>query len=153
MACLATHFGKCSRSSRFTNFVAGVVLENAQARFVVIVENREGTWTAPGTVIGSPRPERPRAAVTPDHLPLQRMNCKLSGNVDAEGNWDGDVWFAVTGLAAVDAEAVSIVVDGQEYREPIGEDGLAFAIARIRTADEPTVIVHTRDGRRVKATR
>ncbi|MBY8856055.1 hypothetical protein K7711_06160 [Nocardia sp. CA2R105] len=131
--------------------VAGVVLDSAQARFVVLVENLEGTWTAPGTIIGSPRPECPRAAVTPDHLPLQRMNRKRSGQVDAEGNWAGDVWFAVTGIAAEDATEIAVIVDGREQREPIGDDGLALAVTRIRATDEPTVIVHTRDGRAISA--
>ncbi|MGF6885644.1 hypothetical protein ABIA39_007439 [Nocardia sp. GAS34] len=61
--------------------------------------------------------------------------------------------FAVTGLAAEDAEAIAIVVDGQEHREPIGVDGLAFAFARARGDSEPEVIVHTRDGRAVTAVR
>lgn len=147
-----THFGSgyAAVAIRAREDVAGVVLDNAENRFVVLVENRAGTWTAPGTIIGSPRPERPRAATTPDLLPLQRMNRKRSGVVDAEGNWTSDMWFAVTGLAAEDATEIAVIVDGHEHREPIGEDGLAFAVARIRATDEPTIVVHTRDGRAVR---
>lgn len=132
--------------------VAGVVLDSEQARVVVIVENTDGVWTAPGTIIGSPPPERPREPTTPDHLPLARMNRKRTGKVDAAGNWVGDAWYAVIGLAAEDATEISVVVDGREYREPVGDDGLAFAFARIHPDDEPVVYVHTRDGRTVRAT-
>jgi hypothetical protein len=132
---------------------AGVVLDSEQARVAVIVENTDGEWTAPGTIVGSPPPECPRATVTPDHLPLARMNLKRTGKVDAAGNWTGDVWFAVLGLAAQDATEIAIIVDGRERRERIGDSGVAFAIARIQPDDEPTVYVHTREGRAVRATR
>ncbi|MQY20282.1 hypothetical protein [Nocardia macrotermitis] len=132
--------------------VAGVVMDSEQARAVVIVENTDGIWTAPGAIIGSPPPERPREPATPDHLPLARMNRKRTGQVDAAGNWVGDVWYAVTGLAAEDATEIAVIVGGHEYREPIGDGGLAFAFARIHAEDEPVVFVHTRDGRAVRAT-
>lgn len=131
---------------------AAVVLDSAEARFVFFVENQDGIWTAPSMVTGGPVPEGPRAERTPDYRPLKRMSRKKSGHPIVDGEWPDECWFAVTGLAAEDATEIAVIVDGDEHREPIGEDGLAFAIARIRTADEPAVIVHTRDGRAVRAT-
>ncbi len=82
-------------------------------------------------------------------MPLQRLNRKRFGSLDREGARSEFVWFAVTGLAAEDAMEISIVVDGQETREPIGDAGLAFALARVHRDDEPQVFVHTGDGRRI----
>ena len=131
--------------------VAGVVMDNPTARFVVIVENRSGVWTAPGCILGGPRPARLREARTPDYRPLQRLSRKHTGMLDANGNRTDHVWFAVTGLAAEDATEISVVIDGTETREPIGEDGLAFAVARVPHGCDPEVYVHTQDGRRIAA--
>lgn len=131
---------------------AAVVLDSDEARFVLFVEDRDGVWTAPSMITGGPVPEGPRLERTPDDWPLKRMSRKKSGHPVVDGEWPDECWFAVTGLAAEDATEIAIIVDGHEHHEPIGEDGLAFAIAWIRTAAEPTVIVHTRDGRAVRAT-
>ncbi len=72
------------------------------------------------------------------------MSRKWSGSPD-ELDYE---WFAVAWLAALDAIEISLVADGQETREPIGDDGLAFAVGRIRLGSEPEMYVHTRDGRR-----
>lgn len=136
---------------RLCQGAAAVVLDSDKARFVLFVEDRDGMWTAPGMIGGGPVPEGPRLERTPEDWPLKRMARKKSGHPVIDGEWPDECWFAVTGLAAEDATEIAIIVDGHEHREPIGEDGLAFAIARIRTVDEPAVVVHTRDGRAVSA--
>lgn len=130
---------------------AAVVMDSSTARFIVIAEDKGDGWTAPAMTIGSPRPDGPRAARTPDDRPLNRMSRKRSATLDDERQWPEHVWYAVTGLAAEDATEISIVVDGREHREPIAEDGLAFVVARIQRDHEPEVYVHTQDGRRVIA--
>lgn len=127
------------------------MLDSDRARFTIFVENQDGVWTAPPMITGGPAPEGPRSERAPDHRPLKRMSRRKSGHPMAAGEWPDECWFAVTGLAAEDATEIAIIVDRHEHREPIGDDGLAFAIARIRSDDEPTVIVHTRDGRAVRA--
>ncbi len=131
--------------------IAAVVMDSEDARFVIIMESTDGAWKAPAIVIGSPPPAGPRAEHTPDYRPLQRLSRKRSAQLDADLEWPEYSWFAVTGLAAEDATEISIAVDGSEYREPIGDNGLAFAIARVHRDSEPEVYVHTRDGRRVLA--
>lgn len=130
---------------------AAVVMDSDDARFVVIMEDVDGTWKAPAMVIGSPPPAGPRPERTPDSRPLQRLSRKRSAQLDADLRWPEYSWFAATGLAAKDAAEISVIADGREYREPIGADGLAFAIARVRHDVEPEIFVHTQDGRRIAA--
>lgn len=131
--------------------VVGVVLDSDEARFTVIVQDREGVWTPPTITVGSPRPTEPRQTRTQDYMPLQRLNRKRFGSSDRDGARPEFVWFCITGLAAEDAAEVSIVVDGHEHTEPIGAAGLAFAIARMHRDDQPEVYVRTQDGRRIAA--
>jgi len=105
----------------------------------------------PSLPTAAPIPEGPRADRTPDYRPLKRMSRKRSGGSVVKDQWPEQCWFAVTGLSALDATEIAVVVDGHDHREPIGADGLAFVIARIRTEQEPTVVVHTRYGRAVTA--
>lgn len=136
---------------RIMDNAAAVVMDSTNARFVIVVEDMDGVWTAPSMLTAAPIPEGPRAERTPDLRPLKQMSRKRSGWPVVKGQWPDQCWFAVTGLAALDATEIAVIVEGHEHREPIGADGLAFAIARIRTEQEPTVVVHTHDGRAVTA--
>ncbi len=129
--------------------VVGVVLDSEEARAVLIIENHDGVWVPPSVTVGGSRPTEPRHPRTLDYEPLQRRNRKRVGTLDGDGNRSEYGWFAVTGLAAEDAEAISIVVDDHEHREPIGDDGLAFGLARVHRDQDPQVYVHTTDGRRI----
>ncbi|WP_067663992.1 hypothetical protein [Nocardia miyunensis] len=133
---------------RVIDDAVAVTMDSTKARFIIIMEDIDGEWSAPSTLVGTTRPDGPRAERTPDHLPLKQMSRKRVPTLRAPDQ----SWFAVAGLAAQDAAEVSIVVDGHEYREPIDANGTAFAIVRIREGQEPTAFVHTRDGRAVKAT-
>lgn len=127
--------------------IAAVLMDSAENRIIIIVENRDGTWTPPGMVTGTSRPAGPRATRTPDHLPLNRLSRKRYARLDVNGDRPEYSWCAIAGLAAQDATEISIVADGRETREPVDDDGLAFALARVHRDHEPKVYVHTRDGR------
>ncbi|WP_067891142.1 hypothetical protein [Nocardia vaccinii] len=132
---------------RVMDDAVAVTMDSTEARFIIIMENIDGEWSAPSMLGGTTRPQAPRYERTPVGLPLKQMSRKRVPTLRQPDQW----WFAVAGLAAEDAESVSITVNGEEHREPIGEDGVAFAIVGIRATDEPTVVVHTRDGRAVSA--
>lgn len=123
-----------------------------QGQCVVFVQFRDGRWVAPGMIGGSSRLDGPRANRTPDYMPLHRKSTKMFANPNADGTPQDEGWFAVTGLAALDAVSVSVCSTLEENVTPVGTDGLVFAIGRARWMEEPDVYVHTNDGRRVSAT-
>jgi hypothetical protein len=129
-----------------------VLVDCEQGRCAVFVQLRDGHWVAPGMIIGSTRPDKPRADRTPDYMPLHRKSTKRFAHPSADGTPQDEGWFAVTGLAAHDAVSVSVRSELDDSITPISEDGLAFAIVRARWTEEPDVYVHTSDGRRVSAT-
>jgi hypothetical protein len=134
---------------RVMDDAVAVSMDSTKARFIVIMEDIDGKWSAPSTLVGTTCPEGPRPERTPDYLPLKQMSRKHVPTLRTPDQ----SWFAIAGLAAKDAVEISIVVDGREHREPIGADGTAFAIVRIHEGQEPAAFVHTSDGRAVKATR
>lgn len=129
--------------------IAAVVLDNADARFTIFVEDLDGRWTAPSYIGGASRPSRPRKAHTSDHCPLDKFSRKrFTPHASGEGRPDA-VWFAVTGLAALDAVSVSVISELDEQTAPVDENGLAFVVVRALPDEQPRVYVHTRDGRSV----
>ncbi|WP_249644543.1 hypothetical protein [Nocardia sputi] len=131
--------------------VVAVLIDGERGRYVSFVRLDHGHWIAPSMITGSPRPDGPRAERTPNHRPLHRKSAKLFTLPNPDGTPQDESWFAVTGLAALDAVRVSVTSELDEQTTPISTDGLAFAIVRARTSEDPRVYVHTRDGRRVAA--
>ncbi|MBF6339424.1 hypothetical protein IU450_26530 [Nocardia abscessus] len=129
--------------------IVAVLVDGERGRYVSFVRFEDEGWIAPGMIIGSPRPEGPRADRTPNHLPLQRKSTKLFTLPNPDGTRRDESWFAVTGLAARDAVHVSVTSELEERIAPIGSDGLAFAVVRARTSEDPRIYVQTCDGRRV----
>jgi hypothetical protein len=128
--------------------VVAVVLDSDDKRFTVFVEYRDGEWVAPDFISGTPRRVRQRESIT-GHRPLYDMSRKWFGWSADEDESDQVGWCSVTGLAALDAVAVSVTSALESTTSPIGDSGLAFAVVRGRRGDKPVVEVHTRDGRTV----
>ncbi|MGQ4598684.1 hypothetical protein [Nocardia sp. R6R-6] len=128
--------------------MVAVVLESGDKRFTVHVEYRDGEWVAPNFVCGTPRRDRQREAVT-GHQPLCEQSRKWFHWPAGEQESDPVGWHSVTGIAALDAVAVSLTSTLESSTSPIGESGLAFTLVQGRWADKPVIGVHTRDGRTV----
>ncbi|MEU2035307.1 hypothetical protein [Nocardia amamiensis] len=131
--------------------IVAVLIDGERGRYVSFVRLEHGRWIAPSMITGSPRPNAPRADRTPNHQPLHRKSAKLFTLPNPDGTPQDESWFAVTGLAALDAVQVSVTSELDEQTAPISTDGLAFAVVRARTSEDPRIYVHTRDGRRVPA--
>ncbi|MGK8510448.1 hypothetical protein ACRS5S_21180 [Nocardia asiatica] len=131
--------------------IVAVLIDGERGRYVSFVRLDDGRWIAPSMITGSPRPDGPRAERTPNHLPLHRKSAKRFTLPKPDGTRQDESWFAVTGLAALDAVQVRVISELDERTTPISADGLAFAVVRARTSEDPRIYVHTRDGRRVAA--
>ncbi|WP_157978328.1 MULTISPECIES: hypothetical protein [Nocardia] len=127
--------------------VAAVVLDSADKRFTVFVEDHDGEWVAPTMLTGTPRRIRERASVTGTQ-PLYCVSNKWFGRPSSDGEPEVG-WFSVTGLAELDAAEVVITSVLETSTTLIGESGLAFGIVRANRDEKPVVEIRTRDGRLV----
>ncbi|MGV9680758.1 hypothetical protein ACWDSJ_36270 [Nocardia sp. NPDC003482] len=125
--------------------VVAVLVEGSMSRTMVFVQHRDDAWITLGSIVGSYRVDRPRATRTPDRMALSKMATKSATDPDGVG------WYAVTGLAAEDAESVTLTSELDQHTAPIDRRGRAFAVVRARPGERPTVTVRTRDGRTVSA--
>ncbi|WP_406268083.1 hypothetical protein OH799_23635 [Nocardia sp. NBC_00881] len=126
--------------------IVASVIDGAMGRWIVFALPCGRDWVVTGTTYGAPRPAGPRADRTPNYLPLQRMGTRFR-----QDDTGSDGWYAVTGLAALDAVSVAVASELEESVVPIGEHGLAFTVVRASSTEDPIVYVHTSDGRRVSA--
>lgn len=138
--------------------IAAVLLESRDNRFVVFVPREGGDWVAPGMTSGTPRRMRDQQEPVTGHVPLAGLAGRGFATAGPDGEPQEFGWFAVTGQAAADAVEVSSATSVDTVSEPVGDNGLVFAVVRTRmverpngllTFEKPTILVHTRDGRSV----
>ncbi|ATL69690.1 hypothetical protein [Nocardia terpenica] len=122
-----------------------VLVDGAAARFTVFVQQHDHRWTVPArTLTGSARRDRTRDPITPERRALRNMSTTY---FDPPTATEETGWFAVVGLAAEDAESVTVTSELDEHESPIHQSGLAFAVVRAHRGEHPRITVRTRDGR------
>lgn len=131
--------------------IAAVLLDSDDHRFVVFVPYEHGDWVAPGMTSGTPRRMREQQEHRTAQEPLTGMSRRMFVAPTPHGEPETFGWFAVTGQAASDALEVTVTSSMETITEPIRENGLTFALVRIRTGEQPEIRVRTQDGRSVVA--
>ncbi|WP_405137496.1 hypothetical protein [Nocardia sp. NBC_01388] len=160
---IALAVGAFSEDGRAARFVAAidrddtvVVLvastspfdSDSEVRGLMFVDHDGAQWRLPGVsvVSGSPCRHTTRAATTRAAWPLEdkrtRSYCRADGEI---------CWFGLTGYAAEDAVAVTVVSSVSSDRVEVGADGLVLAAVRARPGETPVVIVHLATGENLVA--
>ncbi|MFE6860745.1 hypothetical protein [Nocardia sp. NPDC057668] len=147
LATLADDFRPLALVERGDAAVA-ILLESRDFRVVVIVEHRPAGWTAPAMITGTPRRPAPaRQFRTLEHRPLLRMSRKRFTPTNGGGAPASTSWFAVLGNAAADAATLTLASSIDTHTTSVTASGLAFALVRTPTREQPRIHLRTLDGR------
>lgn len=127
-----------------------ILLESRDFRVIVIVERRAGEWVAPAMITGTPRRNGgARPLRTTEDRPLLRMSRKRVTHLNAQGKPRPTSWFALLGTAAADATTMTLTSTIDTHAAPISPTGVAFALVRVPSGEQPRVQLHTNLGRTV----
>jgi hypothetical protein len=129
--------------------VIALLLLGETVRQVLIVERAKGRWTLPGTrtqTAWTYPSERPR--VTEGPLGIAQLSITQSASPGDRYPETG--WTAITGVAAQDAEIVSVRSDIDSFAAAVSPDGIFLALLRAPWRSRPRITVVTHEQQRIE---
>lgn len=129
-----------------------VVMQNETIRITVIADRYEGDWRVPTMLSGTRRRNSLRSAFT-GPIGLQERNIKRVRRLaEDEAPRGADCpWIALTRLAALDVAHVVVSTEFDIFQAIPASDGFVLALIRSDVQSDPDIVVHTNDGREVRA--
>lgn len=129
--------------------VLGLLLLTETTRQVLIIERRDGQWSLPEARSRTPwRSRGQRPATTEEPMAIDQLAITQSAAGEPAGAPE-TAWLAVTGLAASDAELVSVRSEIDFYPAAVSPEGIFLALVRAPWRERPRITVTTKDQRRI----
>lgn len=115
--------------------------DDREARTIVFVEDDGTQWCLPEVINVAIYQQPARENATAPGRPIDAKYTKRSGRIDSDISW-----FGLSGYAAADAVAVTVISSLGADRVDVAADGLVLAAVRARKDEDPVIVIRLADG-------